>query len=420
MNRATVLEIRPASQIPYRPHLTVARFACQIALAIILGAAVVAAVWARSQAGSGGRLFRAWLSVDREDADSVLYLPRAVISRAEYESCDEAENAPPTELVERSPTIPEELRRSLPAGSVYEVSIKSGFAARLPDKKYGVQRHWNVAYACEIRFERTIESNDGNLIIERRRYRDVCETKLLTPAGPLRVDPGPPGRPLLDRLPRPSPEEGTAVIPARLFATTVLAEGTEAVASHPRSRAFVSHGPLHNREVRLHIRNGLGVEKVEAIGWQLSLEETGTYILFSTPLIADEYLRPFASMAETGSVLARDAFGWLPSNLIRFSKHRASVLASGESAEGGQDAILQLSCDLWGMGRRTPESPAEGDLVGTVRYCTADRYVKSARVKWQMDDRLNFMSMEDLLFENEYRSPPVAEAVYECRRRPAL
>ena len=152
-------------------------------------------------------------------------------------------------------------------GRRYNVLIKAGFVAGLPERDYGRDRHRNLVYVYEAHFRRTIEKDDSEQLVELVRCQKARMAKLLTPVDDLELDFGAPGMPILAHLPSPRPDVGEGVLPAAMLAPTVLRRGGAASAVHGASRALVTDHDLTGRALRVTHDKRAGVVRVEPLGW---------------------------------------------------------------------------------------------------------------------------------------------------------
>lgn len=184
---------------------------------------------------------------------------------------------------------PARVKALLPPGSSYEILIKGGFETPLEDAADGRGVRY-LAFAYETLTRRTIESNDGRRIVERRRFESRKLAKLVTDAGPLSLDLGAPQTPVLQPLGDVRPGEGPVDFSVRSVADAILSADSQPTLDGTTSRAALCEDRLSGKEVRITYVDGLGVESVAPIG--CSLTNCELKMLFHTPVLADCYLLP--------------------------------------------------------------------------------------------------------------------------------
>ena len=97
------------------------------------------------------------------------------------------------------PTHPEKIGKTdrikevAQAGKTYEIVLKGGVEARVEDKDWGVKQVVNLGFMFEAVVERTIESNDGNKIVELRCFESVKMAKTLCEVEAVTIELGKPG-----------------------------------------------------------------------------------------------------------------------------------------------------------------------------------------------------------------------------------
>ena len=96
----------------------------------------------------------------------------------------------------------------LQVGKTYRVVVKARLKARVEDKAWGARKIVNLAYAAEMAADRTIESNDGRKVVERRHYVTARNVKVLCDLEDITIDLGPPGVLMLGGLESIQPGSG--------------------------------------------------------------------------------------------------------------------------------------------------------------------------------------------------------------------
>lgn len=163
----------------------------------------------------------------------------------------------------------EQVMSAVPVGRSYEVLVNGGVTGRSPDMFYRPMHRRYMAYMFEMRYQRTIESNNGCRIVERRTYGSVRTAKILSSAG-VNLKLPPPDVVRLDCLDYPEAGGGIAVAPVRPVAEAILERGATAVVDDSTSRAFLEQHLLSGKSVRLTYVVGVGMSSIEPLGWTLT------------------------------------------------------------------------------------------------------------------------------------------------------
>jgi hypothetical protein len=137
---------------------------------------------------------------------------------------------------------------------------------------------------------REIESNDGQRVVELRRFESVRSVKLLSRAEDVRLELGPPDSPILESLPGGRPDDSKVPVSATAVAEALLGPDASAVTGDPTARALLQVDPISGKSVRITFVDGLGVQTIEPVGCTLSAWERD--FLFQATLSPDAALRP--------------------------------------------------------------------------------------------------------------------------------
>jgi hypothetical protein len=313
---------------------------------------------------------------------------------------------------------PERLEKALPAGRSFDMLVKGGFTARLPDKTYGNQRRTNLVYVCEMRVARTIEENSGRQCVERWTFLEARMAKLLTPVEDLQLDLGPAGAPLLADLPAPAADEGIALADVAEMAHRLLGRGANEVAADQASRALLADDGLAGREVRVTALDGLGVRSVEPLGWELEVGSALEY-LFHLPVFAHWQLLPDAdapAMSEW-TVPAEQIEGFLLP-LLPAIEDRSVVIRKVRDYR--LDAVDY--CDLEGV-LAPPPIPIDSPVAkmylsrAVVQYNRTEDHVSRAEFQWPLTYLVTHAAPEKFFHERQFQQTPIATVIYSCRAR---
>ena len=328
---------------------------------------------------------------------------RSVFSRRDIERLlRDWEIAPPVAATSDGGRCP---RRPLSPGSSFDVLIKTGFVAGLPDRDYGGQRHANVVYVEETRFRRTIEKDDGCELVELVRFEEGRMAKLLTPVDALKIKLGPGGLPLLDEFRRPQPDTGTALLPAGALAAAVLERGAEDVKASAASRAFLADDALAGHAVRAVYRDNVGLMRLEPLGWTIDKPELARYV-FALPgqigcrLLPDPHVASGMSWFVSSDALARFCPRTLPS--IPCCDLRVTKLGDVE-IDGHTYTELRAAAS-------GPPADGTAGLSAMLRIDHETRQVVDAQLSVPLVR--GAISPAELLFEQTFRAPSILMIQY--------
>jgi hypothetical protein len=287
-----------------------------------------------------------------------------------------------------SPTAvadPQRVKSILPTGMTYIVSVTGGFVAGLREADYGHNRRLNVAYMFEMRYRRTIESNDGRRIVERRCFQEVRMAKIVSPADDMRLRSSESNGPILDNIEFPDPGSGIVVGPMHTVARAMLSYGVDSVAADPRSRAFLEHDALSGKTVRLTFVDGQGVISVEPIDWTLT--SSAAYHLLCQPIL---HMNLIPGQGSSGSRNCTVDLGHLAHFLDPSvaPSHPTDVLIEPAGTREGTCDRYSLSL-VWDEDTDEPVDIDDvyrttSEPIGVLEYDSTAGIVTAATVNWPM------------------------------------
>lgn len=164
----------------------------------------------------------------------------------------------------------ERVRQSLQQGKAYHAELKGVIRTLGEDTAWAVRRDLQVLYVFECVVVRTIESNDGTEIVERRLFQRVRSLKALCSVDDVRLVIGPAGEMFLpNEIFKASQKVTAKPLLAWLKRVGVNTDklGEEVLQAYSKVDA------LEGKEVRLRYTNGQGVARVEAIKGKITAEE---------------------------------------------------------------------------------------------------------------------------------------------------
>jgi hypothetical protein len=299
-------------------------------------------------------------------------------------------------------------------GRTYVVRLKGGFSAVLAPNERDIEGLPHLAYAFETVTRHTVETNDGERMVARMHFDEVRTAKLLLASERFEVDLGPPGAPLLACLDSVAPPEGIALVEPGLVARALLGPAAPTAARSPTVRAFVETDSLTGKTVRITYRAGKGVESIQPLGCALSLSEAS--VLCHTAVLSRGLPLPALPEGAAPEAPCTMDARWLLACLDPahrgMTQGEVTLRACHEGArQDRRCCTLRVEAALLkvagGGGRVALVRPS-----GTLQFNPAAGYVESGHVQWTID-RANFDGSR-LLFEADFREPPVVAIDYSC------
>ena len=185
---------------------------------------------------------------------------------------------------------PDRIREMLQVGKTYRVVVKATLKARVEDKRWATPQVVNLAYVAEMAVDRTIESNDGRRLVERRHFVTVRNAKILCDVESFSIDLGPPGVLALGALEYIQLGAGATVAVAKPLVEAILGPQAQRIADSEATKAAASVIGLSGKTVRISYVDGRGVESVDPIDCTLTTEEDD--FLRRTAVLSDAYILP--------------------------------------------------------------------------------------------------------------------------------
>ncbi len=313
---------------------------------------------------------------------------------------------------------PGRIREMLQVGKTYRIVVKAMLKARVEDKSWGAKKVVNLAYAAEMAVDRTIESNDGRKVVERRHFVTARNAKLLCDLEEFSIELGPPGVLALGALEYLQPGSGAAVAVAKPIVEAVLGRQAGRIADRESTRAVAGVNGLSGKTVRITYVDGLGVEAVVPVGCTLAADEED--FLKRIAVLSDGYILPDrrSKPGDTWPVDGAQLVGFLDPTLqgvpeggvvIRRDEdfREADKQYTGLRIESGAVEVNASDASTRRIGSFTPR--------GTLKYSITDGLVEEAR----LNGRINFesISRDHILFETSFRTRPTMEVSYSCSVR---
>lgn len=312
---------------------------------------------------------------------------------------------------------PGRVRATLKVGRTYLVRAKGGFvAAATYADHHGRRRAAHVAHAFEAVFSRTIEENDGERIVELRRFGRIWAVTLLSTED-LALDLGPPGEPLLETLQGAEPHEGIRRIAPRRVAEAILRTPAEAVVEDPAARAFWESNSLSGKTVRLTYVDGVGVESVQPVGCTLSAVDSD--VLFRAPVLWHGYVLSNGrnNPGHVWSVDAAQLMDRIPPVMPGISQNEILVNRDRACRQNGKQTV---SLRILGAAAERPDRHTFSP-TGTIQFDLRDGLAAAAKLSWRARrDCLTrlYPPVGHALPRVELHEEPTVTLDYRCDVRP--
>ncbi len=328
--------------------------------------------------------------------------PFRVLSRGDY--CENDDDcglswSPMPDVLGYSESLPEDVS----TGRAFDVVVRGQLATPLSDRDYGTQRKWCMLYVFESRYRRTIEKNGGQCIVERRDYENVRAAKLLIPTGNEELPADPFGEWSLKDMEFPDSRLGICLASPAELAARLLKPGNRWLAKRGGSRGFLKTDALSGRSVRFVFRGGVGLESVEAIGWNPTGEQMRHLVSLPPPIEWSALARDHDSPDENSLATRSDSLGDFLCVPGRVARTGIPVeLAFDRSRSGPRQRFISANT----------HSKAGGVLRGLLQYDQTAGCVTSA----EFDCQSTFLrpSYYHLFFESLSGSDARIAIRYEC------
>jgi hypothetical protein len=325
---------------------------------------------------------------------------------------------------------PERIRQNLKPGKTYVTHCSGTLNVRGEDTSWGLGRVVTINYAFEAQIDREIESNDGKLIVELRRFRDVRSVKVSSRLEDVRLELGERPGWLLTLLGKAHPKVAilaTVVQALDGVSTKPLLEGLRWAGVAPERMAGLDTSDvkmaaqineLSGKAVRLSFLDGAGVVKVEAVRGNMTRTERNFH--FATSVLSDSLIFP-DTQVRTGVQWTVDGSNFAnlldPAMLAKTSGEVVLERAADRLIAGKECRHLRVV-----EGRITLESNEEDskneqmghfDPHGSFFFSPEDQIVIEARLKGRA--KLERFSKDHLLFETRMRREPQLDIRYTCK-----
>lgn len=313
---------------------------------------------------------------------------------------------------------PDRIRETLQAGKTYHAVLKAGVTARVEDQDWGVKSVTNLTYIGEMEISRKIESNDGQRIVELRRFEVCRSAKLLCEVEAVTIELGPSGYLLLGALDYAAPGAGSTAIAARPLAETILGVAAQRLADDRQVKALGQVDSFAGKTLRITYVDGVGVESLTPVDCTLTAAERD--FALRTAVVSDCYLFPDVRVKPGASwqVDAGQLIGFLDPSLRGVPQGTVTVVRESASTEQQEHAVLRIDSGLIRIDQSDQKQHRVGTFKprGTLNYSLTQGFIETAKLEGEIT--FERLSKDHLLFPASFRTQPQMEIDYFCRIRP--
>jgi hypothetical protein len=336
------------------------------------------------------------------------------VDRSTLEASDVTVNTP------ANPIDTARIRETYKAGQRFRTLTKASMKTRASAKDWGVEQVLTLCYAAEGETIRTIESNDGNTLVETVEFTKARTLGIFCNLDDVRIDVGPAGQLLLLGLdwytmtPAWSSLDGASAKQILEGIPAVQGWANRALTDQA-TRTFAFVDSLQGKKVRIEYVNGKGVTNLTAIGCTLSGDDQA--FLVDIAGISDPYVLPNLDSKEGDSwtIRGEDFLPVLDPSLrstmtgtVTLVRGTDTQLADGPAAQLKlNDGILTLHSV-----EETSEMVGRWAPRGEMTYSFGDKIVAEAHLSGSLS--IDKHSTKHILFEARQVVEPDYEVVYSC------
>jgi len=333
----------------------------------------------------------------------------------------EGESAGPAEIKTHNPLPkpkpidqPARIRETAREGATYRTTVKAGFTARSEDKDWGVTAVINSTFMAEFVVNRTVEKNDGRVIVERRHFEQARAVKVLCEAESVQLDLGVPNEMILVGLGLIDP--GIALV-AHIVRQAVEEGAESAVIAELQNtaKAFTQLESIEGKTVRITYEDGFGITEIEPVGCSLTTDEMDYLAGIST--LCDYYILPDLETkkgqtwdveAQHLSVMLDPSWNARPTGMLSMRR------LHDELVDDKPMVRLQMYQGTMNMVADDGSSRRVGTLVprGIMVFDLTDKFLRSAELTGSV--AFEQVSTDHLLFEARFRTEPEIKISYWC------
>lgn len=366
--------------------------------------------------------------------------PKAAIP-VEAPALKEGEKKKRSELPEPPPppkpvTDEVRVRQNLIPGKTYVVNSHGALSMRGRDKDWGISTTITINYGFDSEVLRTIESNDGNKVVERRTFKRVRSLKLNTALEDVRLDIGPTGTLLLGGVALLNPSALPVALSVNRFIGKDIKDPLSLVgldqtiinsilSRDPSARMFTKLSILEGKVVRLTYDNSARDCQVEAVNGTMSDEELRFHA--SSVLLADSLIIPDLEVrkGEVWKVDGMNFAGLMDPTLLAQTEGDVYLRREGdELVAGKKQRCVRISimkekptgdrCTLtFKQSDRKAEQIGWFRPTGGMLFSPEDQIIIESKLEGE--GSFTRVSKDHLLFEARSERSPHMKLHYRCR-----
>ena len=314
---------------------------------------------------------------------------------------------------------PDRIKGALLKGRTYEVVLKGGFDGQVVDKEWGVKQTVSMAYQAEMNVERTIEENDGEVIVELRKFVTSRNVKLLADVDSVKVELGPRGTLVLGAIAYIAPRVTQVLATAKPIVEAILQPASQRAVTGKVTKAFGHVDSLSGKSVRITYRDGLGVESIQPVGCDLSASERA--FIMKTAVLSDCYLMPNLKIApgEPWNVDGSQLANFLDPSLRAFPAGQIEIVREKDDVHKGDEqyAVLKIQRGVVRLNATDASTNRVGEFTpkGRLNFNLTQGFVSDADMTGRFD--IEEVSTDHILFETRFETHPIMQIQYTCKIR---
>ena len=312
---------------------------------------------------------------------------------------------------------PDRVREALKEGRTYRAEVTFDLTAVAEDTDWGTTAALTHAYGGNAVVLRTVESNDGSTVVERRTFERVATAKLMTTVEDVRFELDGFGTLAAAVADKFAPGVAATVTRALPFAEMIVGPAYQQAINDSNSKMRAHVDSLSGKTVRITYVDGRGVTNLEPIDCTLSPAEEN--YLYTTAVLTDCHILPEdVDVGDRWEISGRELAVMLdPTWRAVPSGELAAVRLADKNAPGDETLAV---VEVWGT--LELDSSTKGDArVGTfsidrdggrMEVSQTEGHVKRGSLAGT--GVLETLSKDHILFPARFRSEPRLRFEYRC------
>jgi hypothetical protein len=312
---------------------------------------------------------------------------------------------------------PDRITAAFQPGKTYEMILKGDAEGKGTNSSWGETVVVYSQFLFECAIDRTIESNDGDTLVELRHYKVVRNAVVDAKVEEVKLDFGWPGQMALTCLESVAPGSYVMFDSLQPFATDFAKnEYQKRLDQNAKVRGTVDS--LSGKKVRLTFENGKGVTQVQPLGCDLNSDERD--FIFATAVLADCFIMPNFELkaGETWTVDGQNLAGLIDPSLRGDTSGLITVGRRQDATTGSHPAaVLEITQGRVVIDSTTPKQYDIGTFTprGKLVFDLEDEFVASADLTGTIT--IENCSRDHILYETSWRTKPEIKVTYTCKIR---